>query len=317
MDSLSIVSPVYNEEKNIKIFYHELIKVIDNIDYKCEIIFINDGSNDNSKNILKEISEVDKRVKVINFRRNFGQTASISAGILYSTGNLIITIDSDLQNLPSDIPLLLDKINEGFDVVSGWRYKRNDNLLTKKIPSFLANKVISFISGVKLNDYGCTLKAYKNYIIKNVNLYGEMHRFIPIYATWIGCRISEVKVNHNKRLHGKSNYGLNRFYKVILDLMVVKFLSEYSVKPIYFFGGMGILTILISFFILAYALYLKLSEGRSLILTPLPLLSSFTFLTGITFLLLGLVAEILMRTYYESQNKSTYVIDNLINFDRE
>jgi glycosyltransferase involved in cell wall biosynthesis len=317
MDSLSIVSPVYNEEKNIKLFYHELTKVIDKLHYKSEIIFINDGSFDNSKLILKEISEVDKRVKIINFRRNFGQTAAISAGIQYSSGNLIITIDSDLQNIPSDIPLLLDKINEGFDVVSGWRYKRNDNLLTKKIPSFIANKIISFISGVKLNDYGCTLKAYKNYIIKNINLYGEMHRFIPIYATWIGCRISEVKVNHNKRLHGKSNYGLNRFYKVILDLIVVKFLSEYSVKPIYFFGGIGILSILTSFIILAFALYLKFTEGRSLILTPLPLLSSFTFLTGITFLLLGLVAEILMRTYYESQNKSIYVIDNLINFNRE
>lgn len=238
---LSIVIPVFNEEENVKKLYSELKEVLDKIDYTSEIIFVDDGSTDSTRNLLEEISKNDNRIKLLFFSRNYGQTPAISAGIEHSSGDIVITIDADLQNDPADIPVLLKKIEEGYDVVSGWRKNRKDPFFTRKLPSYIANTIISKLTGVKLHDYGCTLKAYKSDIIKKFAIYGEMHRFLPAYCSWQGGKITEVVVNHRPRLYGKSKYGINRTLKVILDLIVVKFLLSYLTKPIYVFGGIGIL----------------------------------------------------------------------------
>ncbi|HUL29068.1 MAG TPA: glycosyltransferase family 2 protein, partial [Thermodesulfobacteriota bacterium] len=277
-----------------------------------EIIFIDDGSTDGSLEILLDIRERSSNVKIVSFSRNFGQTAALSAGIDSSKGDIIIPLDGDLQNDPDDIIPLLQKIEEGYDVVSGWRKDRKDPFLSRRLPSILANRIISWIGGVPLHDYGCTLKAYKRDILKNIKLYGEMHRFIPIYAQWIGGRVSEIPVRHFARGSGASKYGMSRVFKVILDLMVVKFLLSYSQKPIYIFGGMGLLMILGAFLAGIYAVYLKYFEGTSFILTPLPLLCVFLLLSGFLSILMGFLAEILTRTYYESQGKPTYQIKEII-----
>jgi len=311
-ETVSVLIPVYNEEGNLSLLYDKLDSTLKKMRRAYEIIFIDDGSSDGSMEILLDIKERNPNVKIVSFSRNFGQTAALSAGIDSSKGDIIIPMDGDLQNDPEDIVSLLQKIEEGFDVVSGWRKDRKDPFLTRRLPSIIANRIISWIGGVHLHDYGCTLKAYKRDILRNIKLYGEMHRFIPIYAQWIGGRVSEIPVRHFARGSGSSKYGMSRVFKVILDLMVVKFLLSYSQKPIYIFGGAGLLMILGAFLAGIYAIYLKYFEGTSFILTPLPLLCVFLLLSGFLSILMGFLAEILTRTYYESQGKPTYQIKEII-----
>jgi glycosyltransferase involved in cell wall biosynthesis len=311
-ETLSILIPVYNEEGNLSLLYEKLMTALKKAGRPYEVIFVDDGSSDGTMEILLDLREKNPNVKIVSFSRNFGQTAALSAGIDVSKGDILIPMDGDLQTDPEDILLLLQKIEEGYDVVSGWRKDRKDPFLTRRLPSKIANKIISLIGGVHLHDYGCTLKAYKRDILKNVKLYGEMHRFIPIYARWIGARVSEIPVRHFPRGSGSSKYGISRIFKVILDLMVVKFLLSYSQKPIYVFGGMGLLMILGAFLAGLYAIYLKYFQGTSFILTPLPLLCVFLLLSGLLSILMGFLAEILTRTYYESQGKPTYQIKEMI-----
>jgi glycosyltransferase involved in cell wall biosynthesis len=311
-ETLSILIPIFNEEENIPSLYDRLLAALKKIGRPYEVIFIDDGSSDGSLEILLDISKKNSNVKIISFSRNFGQTAALSAGIDCSRGEILIPMDGDLQNDPEDILPLLEKIEEGYDAVSGWRKDRKDPFFTRRLPSIIANKMISLISGVRLHDYGCTLKAYKRDILKNIRLYGEMHRFIPIYAQWIGARVAEIPVNHFPRKSGSSNYGLSRIFKVILDLMVVQFLLSYSQKPIYVFGGIGLFMILGAFLSGAFAIYLKLFKAVSFILTPLPLLSVLLLMLGSLSILMGFLAEILTRTYYESQRKPTYQIKETI-----
>ncbi len=311
-EKISVIIPVFNEEENISPLYERLTSVLTRVGKDYEVIFIDDGSSDGTLGLLRPICKKDSRIKFISFSRNFGQTSALSAGIDFSKGSIIIPMDGDLQNDPEDIPLLLQKIEEGYDVVSGWRKERKDTFLRRRLPSVIANKVISFIGGVRLHDYGCTLKAYRKDILKNIKLYGEMHRFIPIYAKWVGARVSEIPVRHFPRKFGSSKYGVNRVFKVILDLMVVKFLLSYSQKPIYVFGGTGILMILGAVVSGGYALYLKLFQGVSFILTPMPILCVFLTVLGFMSILMGFLAEVLIRTYYESQGKPTYQIKEML-----
>ncbi|NWG04844.1 MAG: glycosyltransferase family 2 protein [Syntrophaceae bacterium] len=310
--TLSILIPVFNEEGNLSLLYQKLDGALKKVKTAYEIIFIDDGSSDGTLEILLDLREKNPNIKVISFSRNFGQTAALSAGIDFSKGDIIIPMDGDLQNDPEDILILLQKIDEGYDVVSGWRKSRKDPFLTRRLPSIVANKIISWIGGVPLHDYGCTMKAYRRDILKNIRLYGEMHRFIPIYAQWIGARVSEIPVHHFSRGYGASKYGMSRVFKVILDLLVIKFLLNYSQKPIYVFGGIGLLMILGAFCAGLYALYLKFFEETSFILTPLPLLCALLLLLGFLSILMGFLAEILTRIYYESQGKPTYQIKETI-----
>ena len=311
-ETLSILIPVHNEEGNLSLLCEKLVAALKKVGKPYEVIFVDDGSSDGSLEILLDLRDKNPNIKIISFSRNFGQTAALSAGIDFSKGDIIIPMDGDLQNDPEDILFLLQKIEEGYDVVSGWRKGRKDPFLTRRFPSIIANKIISWIGGVSLHDYGCTLKAYRRDILKNIRLYGEMHRFIPIYAQWIGARVAEIPVRHSPRGSGSSKYGMSRVFKVILDLMVVKFLLSYSQKPIYIFGGLGLLMILGGFFSGAFAIYLKLVKGVSFILTPLPLLCVLLFMLGFLSILMGFLAEILTRTYYESQGKPTYQIKETI-----
>jgi len=311
-ETVSILIPIFNEEENISPLYDRLIPVLIKTGRAYEIIFVDDGSSDGSLEILLDISKRNPNVKIISLSRNFGQTAALSAGIDCSRGEVLIPMDGDLQNDPEDILHLLQKIDEGYDVVSGWRIKRKDPFLRRRFPSMIANWIISFIGGIRLHDFGCTLKAYKRDILKNIRLYGEMHRFIPIYAQWVGARVTEIPVNHFPRRSGSSKYGMSRVFKVILDLMVVKFLLSYSQKPIYVFGGMGLLMILGAMLSGLSAIYLKIFKGVSFILTPLPLLSALLLMLGFLSILMGFLAEILTRTYYESQGKPTYQIKETI-----
>jgi len=311
---ISIIIPIFNEEGNIEQLYEELLKVMGKNPYNFEIILVNDGSTDSSRQKLDAIAEQDRNVKIIHFKRNFGQTAAMMAGIDATSGDILIPMDGDLQNDPSDIPRLLEKLDEGYDVVSGWRKDRKDASIKRNLPSKIANWLISKISGVYLHDYGCTLKAYKKDVIKGVRLYGEMHRFIPIYASWQGGKVTEIPVNHHPRIHGKSKYGLERILKVVLDLILVKFMAKYSQKPMHVFGGFGFLSILLSFLCFGLMLYYKFFGAKSFIETPLPMLAVLFFLMGFICILMGFIAEMLMRTYFESQGKTTYLIDYTKNF---
>jgi glycosyltransferase involved in cell wall biosynthesis len=312
---ISVIIPVFNEEESVGELCVDILRVLQRLNLPFEIIAIDDGSTDRSKSVLRAAAAAIPQLKVINFRRNYGQTAAIMAGIDYASGKVIVSIDADLQNDPEDIPLLLQKIEEGYDVASGWRVDRKDAAISRNFLSRIANWLISRISGVRLNDYGCTLKAYRADVIRGIRLYGEMHRFIPIYAHWMGATVAEVPVRHNPRRAGKSKYGLERIIKVFLDLLVVKFLDRHFVKPIYVFGGFGLFSILISSLSFLYMLYLKFVEGYSMILTPLPLLTAMTLLVGILSILMGLVAEMLVRTYFESQGRSAYLVREFINFE--
>lgn len=314
-ESLSVIIPIYNELDNLDTLLDQLLNCLENLDHSFDILFVNDGSTDGSTEKQNELSTQDDRIKVIHFARNFGQTAAMMAGIDAATGDILIPMDGDLQNDPDDIPHLLAELDKGNDVVSGWRKDRKDASLRRNFPSRVANWLISWISGVHLHDYGCTLKAYRRKVLKGVRLYGEMHRFIPIYSYWQGGKITEIPVAHRARVAGKSNYGLERTIKVLLDLLVVKFLQKYGQKPIYVFGTFGIFSMglsLVPFFLM---IYYKFFENKSFIETPLPLLVILLFMIGTQSILIGLVAEIVMRTYYESQGKTTYVIDSTINIE--
>jgi len=310
---ISVVLPVYNEQENIPLIYQRLKSVLEKINKSYEIIFVNDGSKDNSYEELLKIS-TDKTVKIINFRRNFGQTAAMAAGIDHAQGEIIILMDSDLQNDPEDIPNLITKIEEGYDVVSGWRKDRKDPFFSRKLPSMIANMLIKKISGVKVKDLGCSLKAYKKDVIKSIKLYGDMHRFIPIYASWVGAKITDIPVKHHPRQFGKSKYGISRTFKVIIDLFGMKFLGSYSTKPMHFFGKIA--GIHFFFAILWGFIYLYRAIKSKRFLTDESLILVFLlWALTILFIGFGLLAEIMVRVYHEAQDKPIYIIKEKINFD--
>ena len=304
----SVIVPVHNEQDTLEPLTEAISKAFSSLDGQFEIIYVDDGSTDRSAKVLGRLADSHESVKVIYLCRNFGQTAAMMAGIDYASGDILIPMDADMQNDPADIPALVQKIHEGADVCSGWRVNRQDNSLKRVLPSKAANWLISKISGVHLHDYGCSLKAYRAEVLRGVRLYGEMHRFIPIYASWQGAVIEECPVNHFPRTHGESKYGLERIFKVLLDLMVVKFLSGYSQKPIYIFGGLGLGCFVLSLLMFCWMLFLKFVNGTSFIQTPLPHLATMFLLGGLQSILLGLVAELLTRTYFESQGKRSYTV---------
>jgi glycosyltransferase involved in cell wall biosynthesis len=313
-EKVSIIVPIYNERSNLEPFVTSLTHVLDQAGEDYEVLLIDDGSTDGSGAYLETLPEKNPHIRVIQFRRNFGQTAAMSAGFDYAEGNILIPTDADMQNDPADMPAILAKLREGYDVVSCCRQNRQDPFFTRKLPSKLANFLISRISGVHLHDYGCTLKGYRREVVEHIRLYGEMHRFIPVYASWAGARVVEIPVRHHPRLSGSSKYGLNRTYKVILDLITVKMLGSYSTKPMYFFGGVGLLACSSGFLCALLTLYEKYFAGVKAHNNPLLLLSVFLFILGIQFILMGLVAELVIRTYFESQGKTPYIIKKLLNF---
>jgi len=310
---LSVVIPIYNEAGSLLALFEEVTDALLGLATPYEILFVDDGSTDASPRILEELAAKDAAVKVLTFRRNFGQTAAMMAGLDHAQGEVIVVLDGDGQNDPADIPRLLDRLAQGYDVVSGWRRERRDARFRRVIPSRIANALISRISGVRLHDYGCSLKAYRRDVIRAVRLYGEMHRFAPIYASWQGARVTEVPVNHRPREHGASKYGLERVGKVFLDLLVVHFLGRYETRPMYVFGGFGFVSWGISLLSGVYAVWRKLFDDTSFIQTPLPLLSVMAFITGVLSILMGLLAELLVRTYYESQQRRPYALKHARN----
>jgi len=315
---LSIIVPVYNEEETIPLLYQAVMEAMEPISQTWEMILVDDGSKDQSLPKLEALALKDPHhIKVVGLRRNFGQTAAIAAGIDYAAGDIIVLMDADLQNDPHDIPILLEKINEGYDVVSGWREKRKDTYLTRTLPSQFANKLISVVTGVHLHDYGCTLKAYRREVITGFRLYGEMHRFIPVYANSVGAKIIEIPVRHHPRKYGKAKYGLERTFKVILDLFTVKFLNSYANKPIYLFGGTGIVIMLISSVILFYLFIRRVFFFVPVLDSPLFMLSSMFFILGFQSILMGLIAELLVRTYHEAQHKPTYTVKKVIGLEKK
>ena len=310
---ISIVLPILNEEKNLEELHSRLTESLVKLGREYEIIAIDDGSTDSSFEVLKRLHECDPRLRVIRFRRNFGQTAAISAGFHHARGDIIITMDSDLQNDPDDIPRLLDKMDEGYDVVSGWRADRKDKFISRRLPSILANKLIARMTGVKLHDFGCTLKAYRKEVTDNIDLYGEMHRFIPALAKWVGAEIAEMKVKHHPRKHGKSKYGISRTTRVILDLMTVKFLLTFSTRPIQIFGRLGMGSGVLGFLICLYLSIRKVFFKMSLLeRMPMLLLGILLILVGVQLISMGLLGEIMVRTYHESQRKPIYTIKEII-----
>jgi len=315
---LSLVIPVYNEEENLPILFEAITEAMRPSQKSWEMIFVNDGSTDQSLEVLRALVHQDARhARVVVFRRNFGQTAAISAGIDHARGNIIVLLDADLQNDPADIPMLLAKLEQGYDVVSGWRKDRKDNALTRTLPSMIANGLISWVTGVHLHDYGCTLKAYRREVLDEFRLYGETHRFIPVFAHSVGARITELPVHHHPRLHGRAKYGLERTMKVILDLFTVKFLLSYGNKPIRLFGGTGLVLMFASFVTFAYLFIRKIIESTSVTASPLLPLAIMFLILGFQSILMGLIAELLVRTYHESQRKPTYTVREIIEGKRE
>ncbi len=315
---ISIVVPVYNEKENVKILYNEIVQVLKDTDFDFEIIYINDGSSDGTKNILLEIANSDKRVKIIDFRKNYGQTAAMAAGIDYASGDYIVTIDGDLQNDPSDIPRMIKELeNRELDLLNGWRHKRKDPFFSRRLPSIIANWIISSTTGVKIHDYGCTLKVIKKEIAKSINLYGELHRFIPALASIEGARIGEIKVNHRERKYGKSKYGISRTIRVILDLLTVKFLSGYSTKPLQIFGFWGLLTGGVGTIIGLYLAYIRLILKKGIWGRPLLFLSMLLIFMGVQLVSLGLLGEMISRTYHESSRKKIYRVREIIGFEKK
>jgi glycosyltransferase involved in cell wall biosynthesis len=313
---VSVIIPVYNERETLSELVETLFNTLRDQLYSWEILFIDDGSSDGSFQQLKSIAEENpEHIIVISLRRNFGQTAAIAAGIDYATGDILVLMDADMQNDPTDIPLLLKKIDEGYDVVSGWRVNRKDKIFTRIIPSKIANKLISWVTGVHLHDYGCSLKAYRKDILTGFRLYGEMHRFIPAYAAHVGARITEIEVKHHPRRSGKTKYGLERTLKVVLDLFTVKFLISYSQNPLYLFGGLGLFLLLGGIAILFFLLIRRIGLGISPFSSPLFPASIMIVIMGFQSILMGLIAELLVRTYHEAQNKPTYAIRKIINED--
>ena len=312
--ALSVVIPVYNEEENVQPLHNSIREALSDLDKPWEVVYIDDGSSDDSLSILESIAADNPETTiVIAFRRNFGQTAAVAAGIDFAHGEIIVLMDADMQNDPADIPLLLQKIDDGYDVVSGWRRNRKDAFISRTFPSRIANWLISFVTGVHLHDYGCTLKAYKREVITDFRLYGEMHRFIPAYAHSVGAKITEVPVTHHPRKYGKTKYGINRTFKVILDLFTVKFLLSYANKPIYLFGGVGVFMMAASVFMLGFLFIRKLLFQTPVVQSSFFLIGIMLMILGVQSILMGLIAELLARTYHESQHKPTYTIRRVIN----
>jgi glycosyltransferase involved in cell wall biosynthesis len=311
---VSVFLPVYNEEPNLRPLHAKLDEALKSLGRSAEIVYVDDGSSDGSLKVLRDIASTDSRVRVVALRRNYGQTAAMAAGIDAASGEVLIPMDADLQNDPADIQRLLEKLDEGYDVVSGWRKNRKDKMVTRKIPSMVANRLISWIGGVPLHDYGCSLKAYRRESLQDVRLYGEMHRFIPIYASWAGARVTEIPVEHHARTMGKSKYGLSRTLKVVFDLMTIKFMASYQTKPIYVFGSFGMLAFAMSLLAGFYAVFLKIIHKADFVQTPLPVLTIVMFAVGVQFLLMGLLAEMLVRTYHESQAKAIYAVRERLGF---
>lgn len=309
--TLSVVIPVYNEEENVQLLHERLKNALDPLNQEYELLFVDDGSTDRTLPFLEEIQAQDNKVVVLSLRRNFGQTAAFAAGFDFSRGDVVVTMDGDLQNDPADIPKLLELIKES-DLVSGWRKKRKDPFFSRRLPSMMANWLISKVTGVKLHDYGCSLKAYRRDVIKNLKLYGEMHRFIPAVASWYGVRVAEVETVHHPRMRGKSKYGISRTVKVVLDLITVKFLQSFSTKPIQFFGPFGILSGFLGFLILLYLSADKLLFGKDIGGRPLLLLGALLIIVGIQLIGMGLLGEMLVRVYHESQKKPIYVIKKIL-----
>ena len=313
---LSIVVPVYNEEDNIASLYEQLTAVLEPLDRSYEVICVEDGSSDRSFELLTGLAERDPRIKVIQFRRNFGQTAGFSAGFDYALGDVVITIDADLQNDPAGIPLLLSKVEEGYDVVSGWRANRQDPYITRRLPSMIANWLITKTTGVEVHDRGCSLRAHKREVVKQMRLYGELHRFIPDMASWVGVTMTEVPVNHRPRQFGKSKYGLSRTFRVILDLITVRFLLSYSTRPIHIFGSLGLLSFLLGMGVGFYLSVLKLVTGQDIGNRPLLMLAVLLMLVGVQMVAMGLLGELIVRTYHESQDKPIYTVRQIIDHSR-
>lgn len=314
---ISVFLPVYNEEPNLLPLHAKLDDALRKLGRSAEIIYVDDGSTDGSLRILRELASADPRVRVVALKRNYGQTAAMAAGIDAARGEVLIPMDADLQNDPADIVRLLEKLDQGFDVVSGWRKHRKDKMVTRKIPSMIANRVISWIGGVPLHDYGCSLKAYRRESLQDVRLYGEMHRFIPIYASWAGARVTEIPVEHHARTMGQSKYGLSRTIKVVFDLITIKFMASYQTKPLYLFGWAGLLTFAVSFLSALLACLMKFAgwpHHADFIQTPLPVMAMVMLVLGIQLFLMGLLAEMMVRTYHESQAKSIYAVRERIGF---
>ncbi len=309
--TLSVIIPLYNEEENVPLLYEKLKEFLESLKKEYEILFVDDGSADRTLSILEEIQSKDNRVVVLSLRRNFGQTAAFAAGFDFARGDIVVTMDGDLQNDPADISKLLDLIKD-HDLVSGWRKKRKDPFFSRRLPSLVANWLISKVTGVKLHDYGCSLKAYRRDVIKNLKLYGEMHRFIPAVASWYGVRVAEVEVAHHLRLKGKSKYGISRTLKVVLDLITVKFLQSFSTKPIQFFGPIGVICGLLGFLLSLYLTFEKIFLGHQIGGRPLLLLGALLIIVGIQLIGMGLLGEMLVRVYHESQRKPTYVIKKIL-----
>jgi glycosyltransferase involved in cell wall biosynthesis len=316
IDTISVVIPLYNEEENVRELYSRLKRSMDFCGRGYEVLFVDDGSTDSTFGILREIQSGDSRVKVLSFRRNFGQTAAFAAGFDYACGEIIITLDGDLQNDPDDIPKLLEAM-KGNDIVSGWRKKRKDPFLSRKLPSVIANWLISKVTGVELHDYGCSLKAYRKDVIKNLKLYGEMHRFIPAVAKWYGVKIAEVETTHHPRLRGVSKYGISRTMRVILDLITVKFLLSFSTKPLQFFGPVGLASGAAGFFISLYLSLQKILAGADIGGRPLLLLGVLLIVVGIQFIGMGLLGEMVVRVYHETQKKPIYVVREVLGSAQE
>ncbi len=310
--SLSVVIPVYNEKDSIVQLYSMLDSVLPKMDIPYEVVLIDDGSTDGTYDELVKIHDKNNAYKIISFRKNFGQTAAMSAGFHYSSGDVIVTLDADLQNDPKDIPAVINKLDQGYDIVSGWRKARKDRAFSRRFPSVVANRIISGLSGVHLHDYGCTLKAYRKEVLDNIELYGEMHRYIPAIASSMGVRVAEIPVTHHSRKYGKSKYGISRTIRVILDIITIKFLLSYSSRPIQIFGLMGLLSVTVGFIVTLYLIIMRIFFSQSLADRPLFILSIFMIFIGIQLITMGLLAEINMRIYHEAQNKPTYVIKDII-----
>ena len=308
---LSIIIPVYNEVENVKLLLESILNVLINLEKDFEVIFIDDGSTDGTDKVLKELSKKSPQIKAIRFRRNFGQTAALAAGFDYAAGDIIVSLDGDLQNDPKDIPMMINKLEEGYDVISGWRKNRKDDIEMRKIPSIIANRIISKFTGTYLHDYGCSLKVYRKEIAKDLSLYGELHRFIPALASIEGAKIKEVAVNHHSRKYGKSKYNIFRTFKVILDLMTVVFLRKFMTRPLHIFGRIGMGCFFLGFVINLCLVVEKYAFSVDIGQKPLLLLGVLLILTGIQLVSTGIIAEIMIRTYFESQNKSIYRIKEI------
>lgn len=313
---VSVIVPFLNERENLPQLAEEIIRILTPSGKSFEIVFVDDGSSDGSAVFIEQLSARDPRIKLVVLTRNFGQTAAMAAGFHHARGRIYVAIDADNQNDPADIPHLLAKLGEGYDVVSGWRRDRKDAFITRRLPSMAANRILSWVTGVALKDYGCSLKAYRAEYIDSIDLYGEMHRFIPAYAHMVGARVVEVPVGHRARTRGRSKYGLGRIFKVLMDLMTVKFLSSYATKPGYLFGGVGSLLCLLGILSSAEVIVERFVKGTFAHKNPFLLLAVFLFFLGVQFILMGLIAELLVRTYHESQGKRIYLVRKTVNFAR-